>query len=113
MDTMERAKQAAIELDALEKRIMDGADERWHISARSPAGFDLCVDTAVEHPGYEGFWVLIWVNTERASIEILSTAEGKPPMLEDQYEMTPDQLIEYLHTLPRPLTAFGAKAITD
>lgn len=99
-------------LEELEQRIMKDAHDRWYISARNEKEGEICVDVSVANPGWEEYWVLIWVSPEIAKISMLSRGPGET-FIEGAYEMTPDQLIEYLQTLPRQIQTFGAKDVYD
>ena len=100
-------------LDELEAWIMRYAEDRWYVSARNPERNEICVDISVANPGWEEHWVLIWVSPEKAQVSMLSRGHGDKHYCDALYEMTPDQLVKYLKTLPRPIQSFGAKDISD
>lgn len=91
-------------LDALETRIMENAHNRWYVSCRIDG--ELVIHTAVANPGAEEYWLDIRCSPEKATVKMESNN-----YVEDAYELTVADLLQYLHQLPRPIYSFNAQNI--
>jgi hypothetical protein len=103
-------------MSELQDRFMEGAAGRWHIQGdvEGPGwwgeGDGFFIETLAKHPGYEDFWLILWVGADHAIVRVMDRHNDEW-WLDSDYRMTHEGLLSYLRGLPKPFTEYGANVI--